>query len=80
MNSNWLKKYLNWLGIIFEIDKKYDMMKILKKREEILNCQWIIEYDKNINNYYKILILINYQDLYWSVQGLWNDWIDKFEV
>lgn len=62
--SNWLEEYLDWLGVMFEVDKEYDMMKMLKERERILNRQWTAEHDKGMNNCYKILTLISYQDLY----------------
>lgn len=62
--SNWLEEYLDWLGVVFEVDKEHDMMKMLKEREGTLNRQWTAEHDKGMNSCYKMPTLISYQDLY----------------
>ena len=61
--SSWLEEYLDWLGVVFEVDKEYDMMKMLKEKEGTLNRQWTAEHDKGMDSYNKMLTLISYQDL-----------------
>ena len=46
--SDWLPKYLEWLGVDFEVSNEHDMLTLLKTKD--IRRAWTDEHDERMDN------------------------------